>query len=379
MVRWTLSGDATTVEADSKGLGELRFRVGEPTSLGIGQTYDSLSPAGANGIVGNTNQQHRTYFYAMADGEIGFNWDVFNLYDTSGSVGPAAKASLFTLDKVEVFSIDPADLSGATVEVNHGAVAPLNVAADGLTVEPTNVGRVDFSQDTDGPATGDTDGDWVAGDFTFLVDRLTVSITSSQMSFAMTAGNGSFLGTLDTYGALYNDPDYPAAWPATTSILSSVDNSKLIRLDVWMSSPDGATVDNLLPVGRIGIQTGAWGETADISAAPFTLQGRASYHVFEGHNRDRLDVGASVPAVLDLQTAPRQYTVFMEPMVRVSGASTVDVHPTIDFYAFAANTTAGDPNPDSNEANRAGTVNVHRVVMTTYDSPADTATNQACP
>jgi hypothetical protein len=385
MVRWTISGDATTTQSNSIQLPQLRFRVGEASTNGVGQTDDTVVTRGANNITTNATQQQRTYFFAHDDAEIGFFWDVFNFWDTNGTAStPTADQSQYSLSQLEVFCLNPNDLSSEVMVLNNGASSVTLSTSDGITTTPPTDSYAAFDVDTDGPLTGDPAGDWWGRVNNFAGTRASASVDGSSLRFDVAAGNGHFLGQWDTYMHVGNQPDfgaaYPAnAWPNITEIISGVPNSRIIRLDVWMRSPNGASANNDLPITRIGLNTDVWGESGDKSAVPFTLQGRACYHAFDASNRTRPDVGDLVPAAMALETASRQYTMFMEPNIKATGATTIDCFPTVDCYAFASNTLAADPNPITNEATREGAIIIDRVVVRTYALPSNIDTVDACP
>lgn len=374
MIRWTVQVQAATQSATSPQVPDVRFRVGEASALGLGQAHDVLPAPGANGIVGAGVQEHRSYYYAPvgtpAGAEIGFMFDSFDFYQGTGGGFFTEGASDYGLDlqKIEVFSFDRAALDGETVELNAGA-ASVPTTADGTTAPAGAAAFTQFNQ----PG-GQTSGDWEFRGTTFVStgtsNRNPSGVFSAdKLSMSLVAGNHNAIGVWDTRGFVARQDPVNFAPPSTADeIVADIPNEKILFVDAWLSSPQGSSANNHLPVMRVGFQTDVYGETGLIQATPFPqiTQGRTAYIEFRGWNRtDAEDVGSVIPSTNGLATAPKRYTAVMEPMVRAG--STIDVRPFVQYWSFptnfAPNNAAEDDRLD------AGTMEIHRVVVTSYDRP----------
>lgn len=344
MARWTMSGS----NVPAPHTPDVRFRMGEATALGVGQTSDQLIHNGANSIVNGT-KTHLSFWYAHAAGEIGFLFDVFDYYTTANTTNHPNGHSNYTLtmDKLEVFSLDPDQLGGGSVLLNQGGAVTL---AAGEVAPPSG-------------ETGFATGTWhiiEAENLGTGNGRLSESFTASQASFTLVAGNNNVLGIFDTF---------PVASGTGNEILNDIPNDTLLRVDVWMSSPQGAAANNNLPIVRFGIQSDAWGESGQL-APTIISQGRVNYYTFYGWNRNMVDVGETLNPVMALNSAARRYTMFFTPNLH-SGAATIDVRPAVEMYSFPQYSSTENADVTLNpDPFMAGTINVHRVVVTSYPLPA---------
>lgn len=351
MARWHVIGS----NVPSPHVADVRFRIGETTTLGIGQQSSHLSINSANQIVGSTPMEHRSYFYAHDDGEIFFFFDVWDAYTAANTTELPNGHSNYTmaLDRIDVLSFDPADLGSGTILLNHGGEVSL---AEGEVAPPPG-------------ATGfDADSVWGYREFEFAgAENRAVSPASSaeELSITLTPGDGSALATWDTLVHLLNSNADPTM---REEIITGVENDKLVRVDIWMSSPQGNSENNNLPSVRFGIQTDAWGPSGSLS--PIIYQGRSEFHTWHAWNRTVLDIGQDVPPVMALQTGNRRFTMFFEPNIRAAGADAIDFRPVWQVYSFPIIRASDISDPQINpDPFMQGTVRLRRIVVTVYDRP----------
>lgn len=380
MIRWTVSVPAAFQSATSPQIPDVRFRVGEATNLGIGQAHDVLPAPGANGIVGAGVQEHRSYFYAPANtpsgAEIGFMFDVFDFYQGTGGGFHTEGAANYGLElsKIEVFSFDRGDLQGANIEMNHGAAT---VTTADSTTPPS--GSSPFTQFN--LATSQTTGDWENRNSSFTQPTSnrnpSGTFAADLLTMSLVAGNHNAIGEWDPRGfVLKQDPSF-APDNTANEIVSDIPNSKLLFVDAWLSSPQATTANNHLPVMRVGFRTDVYGETGLSQASPVRqiTQGRVAYIEFRAWNRtDAEDVGDLVAPTNALEANAKRYTAVMEPQIRTG--STIDVRPFVQFWSFPLDLTA-TPGSFRDDRSDAGTMRIHRVVITSYDLP--TLPDSNCP
>jgi hypothetical protein len=377
MIRWTTTVQPACLSALSPQTPDVRFRVGDPTNLGLGQAHDVLPAPGANGIVGSGTHVHRSYYYAPsntpANAEIGFMFDVFDFYQGDGGGFYTEGAANYGLDlqKMEVFSLQRDELAGETIELNAGNPSAF-ATGDGTT--PPTAGATPFTLFDF--TTAQHSGDWEFRASSYVSDgssnRNPARLFSpNKLSMSLGTGSENVIGTWDTRGfVLRQKPDNFAPQSTAKEIVSGIPNNKLLCVDAWLSSPQGSASNNHLPVMRLGFSTDMFGETGLSQDSPrrYIMQGRVSYSEFRAWNRtDAGDLFVSVPSTLALGTTPRRYTAVMEPMIRAG--STIDVRPFIQFWSFPLDLTA-TPDTFRDDRSDAGTMEIHRVVITSYDLPA---------
>lgn len=353
LVRWSASGATGTAVQ----MPQVRFRAGEPTNFGIGQTSDELIQNGANAIVNGAAVQN-SWFYAHDDGTMGMMVDVFDFYAASigTTIYPQGHSDYaLTVDKVEVFETTVDQLQNPAVVVNEG-VATMSLAS-GEADAPAGATAFDAAVWADSVISLSAPS---SPRFSTAIDGngyLTITTTAS-------ASNG--IAGWDTLNYLLNSSG-TAGVPDLTDeeIVTGVTNDQVVILQVWMSSPEGAVANNNLPTVRFGFQTDAWGETGS-AGSPIVSQGRTMFHTFEAWNQSGLDVGDTVgSAEMALASGAKAYTAVFSPNVRAG--STIDLRPVVQAYSYPIFSDAvGDSN--TNPAPRmAGTVEIQRVVLTVAD------------
>jgi hypothetical protein len=350
MYRWTVSNSRTQAQV----LGEvtnIRFRMGADDDRNVGNALDEFD-TGANNIAGN--RTIRSYFYAHAAGSLIGAVDVVDV--ATDDIGTD-----ITLSQLEIFRFSRTDLEalGGTVVFNQGAAS--FTTADGTT--PPG-----------GSAAFDLTNVWVANQLNANAGAV------GSVRPIQTTGSGANVLVLDataTNAAANNFGFWDTTNGQFTDFVNefAVDNGQLAVLDVWMNSPDAATVNNNLPSARIQIQGNRAFNGADQGVA--NSQGRAASLNFATDNRTPTDALSNPnPSLLALATTSKRYTAAFEPQL-VSGETELEGLALIGMTAF-------DCFPDFNENGLAddfgidgdqnGTFNIERVVVTVYDLPADTFT-----
>lgn len=352
VARWNVSGSSIP----STHVADVRFRMGEATTLGFGQQSSHMTLNSSNQIVGGSPLEHRSYFYAHEDGEILFLYDVFDFYTAaSTSVFPNGHSNYtLTLDRLDVLSFNPADLGAGTVLLNHGGAVSLAAGEDAPPSGETgfNTTTVWGYQENENAGSANR--------------QVTPGQSAGELSVTMTAGDGSAIATWDTLPFLLNSNTDPAL---RQEIITGVQNGKIVRVDFWISSPQGGTANNNLPIVRYGIQTDAWGPSGQLSPTVI-FQGRTEFHTWTAWNRVGPDVGQDVNPVMALQTGDRRYSLFFEPNIRAAGADAIDFRPVWQAYSFPIIRQADISDPLINaDPFMQGTVRVRRVVVTSYDHP----------
>lgn len=349
MYRWTVSNARTQGQV----LGEvtnIRFRMGSDDDRNVGNALDEFD-RGANNIAGN--RTIRSYFYAHANGSIIGAIDVVDI--ASDDIGTD-----LTLSQLEIFRFSRADLEalGGTVVFNQGAAS--FTTGDGSTPPAAS-------------ATFDLANTWSFG---HLNPPASAAGTVRPMQSTGSGANVLVIDATATNAAANNF----AFWDTTNGQLTdfvnefAVDNGQLAVLDVWMNSPDAATVNNALPSARIQIQGNQIFNSADQGAA--NSQARAASLNFATDNRTPTDALSNPnPSLLALGTTSKRYTAAFEPQL-VSGETELEGLALIGMTAFdclADFDENGQPDLGiDGDAN--GTFQIERVAVTVYDLPADTFT-----
>lgn len=428
MVRWTISADAATQtaaatsrRAASVQTPQIRLRTGEGSTLGNGQNQDYWGPVGLNAIV-EANQEVRSYFYAKEGG----NYDSvegladFGLGDPNGVTSAAwgadddapvvmgmffdildtvTSADAFassvggqrlygmTLSQIEVYSTTRDQLSGEQVVFNQGVLSFSTAAGEPA---PPATGYAQFNLDWwDSRAEGN------AAQVVMTPaneDTIGVGSTNSPLTIGFNAGGQFALGNWDTrdYAA---GTFFSADGQGVGDEVVDIDNDRLIAIDVWLSSPQGSTPNNLVPgviengesAIRLGFTTEIWGGTGpssefgeDDPAMPGTnnvwRQGRSGLFHFSGTNRTgQYDTAYVMPPTYALGTAARKITAFYEPQCidDLDGIDSLSLRPVIQAYVIPS-VASGSGVPSINS-----TIQIQRVVISTYD--LDLPTSAICP
>ncbi len=364
MARWTMSDDSVTTAANAPQVPQVRFRLGESTDYGSGVAYDGFSYNGANSIaLDNGTRTHRSYYYAHANGEIGFGYDMADYFNgASANIGliyPNGHRDYgLSLHSVEVFSFDRADLTDEQVEFNQGESSATITLAGGQPTPPGGAVNYDATA-------------WEGPLRVFQESGTTRPITMTNggdvLSIDLSQGDSAVTAQWDTYKYAASPLIIAGGLDNGTEIVSAVPNDRLIIMDTWLSSPDAAVSSNTLPVVRIGLTTDVWGESG--STAPQILQGRFSFFQFRGSNYINEHVGVQVPADIALETGARRYSVIMEPQIQ--NFNTIDVRPQIDITTYPLFARTDFTATNLNTAFDEGQLDINRVVISTYQLPAD--------
>jgi len=421
MVRWTLSADAATQTAAATSrlaasvqTPTVRLRTGEASALGNGQNEDIIGPVGANAIV-QANQEFRSYFFAKEGGNydtdevlvdfgqpgslitnpawgsdddapvvVGMYFDILDEITSAdafaASVGGQRLYGL-TLSQVEVLSTTRGELSGEQVVFNQGVNS--FTTAPGEPAPPSDLyaqfnldwwdSRAIGARVTQTPANEDTPG---------------IGSTNSPLAIVIATGTTAAVGTWDTRDYAADTIIGSADGLNNGQEVVNIDNGKLIAIDVWMSSPQGGAANSPIPgqatggtsALRIGYTTEFWGGTASGTFGPGTVsgggqndpnmpgannfwrQGRAGQFNFSGTNNPaQFDTAYVMPPTYALQTTARRITAFYEPQCYddLDNVNSLSLRPVVQAYAI--------PNGAGDVANINCTINIQRVVVTTYD------------
>jgi hypothetical protein len=349
MYRWTVSNARTQGQV----LGEvtnIRFRMGADDDRNVGNALDEFD-RGANSIAGN--RTIRSYFYAHAAGSLIGAVDVVDI--AADDIGTD-----LTLSQLEIFRFSRTDLEalGGTVVFNQGAAS--FTTADGTTPPA-------------GSTTFDLANTWSSGQLNPNAGA------AGSVRPMQTTGSGASVLVLDAT-ATNADANNFGFWDTTNGQFIdfvnefAVDNGQLAVLDVWMKSPDAATVNNVLPSARIQIQGNRAFNGADQGDA--NSQGRAASLNFATDNRTPTDALSNPnPALLALALTSKRYTAAFEPQL-VSGETELEGLALIGMTAFDCFPDFDeDGQPDLGiDGDANGTFQIERVAVTVYDLPADTFT-----
>lgn len=378
MARWTFNGTGgPATQADSPKLPLVRIRIGAADAFGNGVQYDGFPTNGLNTIVGN--RVHRSYYYSHSASKIGFAYDLVDYWDPGNTaVYPNGNINYtLELSKLEVFSFDRSQLTGATVLLNQGDTSTF--ATSDSTTPPS--GAVAFQSPAATPAvTLPAAGTIWWGrvsreNFTTGTRGFAVSGNGSKLSMTAATGMEGALLSWDTYGTLLGNT---AIGAAPQEIIQGVANNKLVFMDAWMSTTAGANhaIGNL----RIGMNSDIYNGTTALSAS----QGRFVYHLAYATNRTLAGTdfndGQPITSGMALSAVPRRWTIAYEPQLVAASTTTLSLRPAIDLYSYPVVLPASDNRPVWNPYYDAGTVDIHRVVITTYDPPSDlTSVGSDCP
>lgn len=293
---------------------DYRFRSGDTGVNGIGNLSDELLDNSASGLGDTDSKVHRSYFYAHVDGSgygegfndraINLNFDVLDLFTGALNAGSALQ-----LDKVEVASFDPADLGDGTLLVNQGGIAGTDFTlAAGQMAPPA--GAVDFG------------AEWWSQDVNvdFGIPGRPVSFVPDGVELPGTPVPAGTKALQINYGA--EAVDTVAKWTTIPAALTDVPNGNLVVMDVWLSSTDGATANNLLSETRISLLS--------------TDAGRGALFSFRADNNttdNGEENGMLAPAPLALETGAKMYRVMMEPQ---SILGTATIVPAIEAILYDA-------------------------------------------
>lgn len=398
--RFTVEADAATrtaagVDESTAGYSTVaaqiplvRFRAGEASQLGNGNTSTEFADNGLHNIINERTVD--AYHYVKEAGTYstgtaiisGYFMDIVDIYAASnaGAALPNGQVDYgLTLKKLEIFetpiSADRSELSNATVIYNTGAstLSPIDgsgvhLSSDSLTPFDALTGTANFGGASE----------WWGRDNQEIAGKpansrnVTVTGTASALSAAISAGDGSYHAVWDTVNYAINN----------TAEVAVVDNNKLVEIAVWYSSPQGSTTDNNLPgisggLIRIGYQSDRYGGAAvDAIDSTLRVHGRAGYFSFNASNRTLQDVGYDMGTPYAAATSPQMVSMFFAPNLVEAAASQLHFRPALEAWSFPLNlrTATGFTTPPANDAFTAGTITWHRVIIRTYDLPVPPAT-----
>jgi hypothetical protein len=268
-----------------------------------------------------------------------------------------------TLEKVEVFRFLRASLTDEQILYNQGGIDGVNFTLAGGEASVPLTGIADYD------LTAWSGSNRVSQEST-TIRPITMTGGAKVLSMSIGQGDSSALATWDTYQYAVDGSIFPGGQGNAAEVVPNVPNNRLLFVDAWLSSPQGATPDNLLPVVRVGLQTDIWGESGSIS--PQILQGRFVYRQWRASNHTLEDVGVPVPAVLALETNARRYTAIMEPQVH--NFDTISVRPTVEMFSYPYISRAQFPDVNTNDGFDEGQIDIHHVTVSSYELPADVET-----
>lgn len=385
MVRWNLTSPNTPASATRLPLAQLL--VGASDGGGIGRTSLEFGNNSFNNLVSPTVGEAfdiRQYFYAHGAGDLGF---FINLFDTATVNTPeftnadGHQGHDITINRVDVFEVNTAGLTGESVLFNQGA-ASVTLAA-GQTIAPTSTGQELFDLDiwagrdqlsfiaaAHGASANRnsslTPDNPISGTGTVVTPT---NATASRLSFTHGTGNGPTFIQWDTFNSLTTitgDPDPVRANPREVLELTEGD---LVFMDYYLS----ATGSNAtLPFTRVGVQSdnipvGGLPTVASVSGLVgfMQMEPRPGGIARTGNPIDpALPVGTqAIPAVPFDSTGSRLLRFVFE--VQLTSTPGIDrsapnyaARPTFQSYVIPGGAL---------ESGAQGTVNLDRVVVTKYD------------
>lgn len=382
MIRWDLSTPFTTSQGAQLPLAQLI--VGETGAYGLGRSLVSFDNNGDNNLVG-ANLAFRQYFYAHDSGDIGF---FMNLFDQATAGTTAANEGFpqghvghnVTINRVDVFEVQTAGLTGESVIFNQGqasvplvsgeptppatGVAQFDLDAwtgrDGFAGIGTNAARnVSFTPSVplNGAGTARPDTGAVA-------DILSMTIGAT--------GAGPLNMIWDTFNTLSINGSEPAV-DASISEIFELDEGTLVFMDYWLSAT-GSTAQ--LPFTRVGM--GSANVIPGGGTDNDSIQGYVAFQEFTPRSTvfGLADGTTAAPAIgLQAGSARRARLVWEVQLTTSAGATgggQYAFRPVMESFVIPAATP-------SDESNAIGTVNLHRVVVTTYDPPTGAETASVPP
>jgi hypothetical protein len=323
LTRWFVSGDS---------LGDqpaMRLRTGYPDAGAIGEATSEL--LAASGVPSGLGSIHRTYFYAHNKGLMAFGFDV----EHSSEPGSVLDA---TLSRIEVASFKRDSLTGEMVRFYEGGRAGEDFKVLSANDVPPADGRREFSQDWTLHADG--------------VDAPMASVTPGALKTEVLVAEGTSLLT----------------WTGPEMI--TVPSDKLVVMDVWLSSPDGALEEGDLQTRLSLTNTGS---------------GRIESFTFDPRAGNPAIGDEASTSAIPVGSQSRRYTVILDP--QTVGADAVEVLPMIELLASTAGESmAGDDllvdpvdarhfdegnAPTTETKVSGGRMQIDAVVITTYDLPAE--------
>lgn len=308
----------STASADATALPTVRFRVGQNSLSGAGVASTEILETSPNHITSSTTEPFRAYYYAHADDTAMVTMDALDL-------SPTYSIDI-TLNYVDVLTFNRESLQNGVVAFNQGSSA-VTVASGQL-----------------GPPAGETGFDTALWDTTNGGNLLNITTTEATDKLTFT-GNGNGQGRWNhlTWETKTNN--------APASAVEDVAAGKLVVLDAWLSA---ATAKTNYPGVRLMLSSPVNSTEMD------DLQQLASYFEFNG--------GTDAGNLLSLESASKRYTAILESQLLDENA-VMDVQVLI--YALFYDVSVSGSNFVNNAS---GTINVDRVVVTTYDAPSDVAT-----
>lgn len=389
MAQWYITGTATPGNVDNQP--GVRFRMGDSAYWGIGQSTDEYLDKTSSSF-DNVERAHRTYFYAHGDGDMAFYFDIVDISSNNDGIE-------WSLDRLEVFSFDPADLTGETLVANEGGTGfstlagqtPPAAAPTPFTIEAAfgDGGVWGFenliSRDFDA---GVTLGANDYNDTASAADRVATSTGSGASVLSMQlaanpAQQGQTLVSWDTRG-YFNANSAPFGPGDANEWLDDVDTDKLYRADFWLSSTAASAS---LPPGRVFVANfidnapvtgGVLGESDGADARYFSFQFDSSTREYTDEGKgwfDAFNSPSTTPgkiSVMPFGTSARRITMFFEPQVVANTRGLIDLRLGVDMFAFDS-----FYNPAFVAGTDNGTWNLHRVAVRSYDLPG--AVTGSCP
>jgi len=381
LTRWSLVSPLT--DANILQLPLLDISVGSSTEYDLGRSFKSIGAGVLANLAGD--QSYNIYFYAHDAGEVGFQIAAFDVFGNTSDNYPAGHVGHnIGVDKVEVFAFSENDLTGETYLMNQGGVAN---AGDFIP----SVDEFATIDDTDYEGEFDLDI-WMWTDeqqgfrdaLGASADRNTTSTpvnpvtfrpnednTASVLTTSVDTGNGFVQPYWSTLGTIFvNDGDTPVPTFSATE-------DELVFLDFWVSSPD-ATV---FPQVRVGYQTSQLdpvGTEYQVNGTPIAL-GLAGFNVFTAAPQPLLrSDGSGSDQALALGSGARRARYVFQPQITWAGISGLTGDTTAQPFIpraelYSAPGPFGAPAPVVQE-DREGTLRLHRVIVKTYDLPADVDT-----
>ena len=349
-----------------KGPGRMpaqRLPHGEKTQAGLGLAIDQVTDLSANHIVEGTERDHRVYFHAMASGRgedhgaqfadrnLTFGVDVIDILG-----GLLTDDVTLELRKLEVLSLDLADLGPGTVVLNQGGEPGTDFVLAAGTPEPP-------------PSPDPFSPEWV---FSSLIDsypliapqRVAMGQRGSgdrALSMQHAAGAGNTVAGWDT--RLTRNQDLP-------EIVSAVPNDSIVVAEFYLSASHDPNTARPAETRVMLSDTVTEGRSAE-----FRFRAAAG-DVPDGQTTG--DTGLAPGATTGLQSAASRHVVILEPQcqsnpeVGLRLGAFVSLFDSFQFADLSTDppgvfTLGGEPFVFSAMSN--GKMTIHRVVVTVYPRP----------
>jgi len=379
MVRWNLSTPTDIADVEQLPLAQLI--VGETGSFGVGRSLLSFDGNNLNNLAGSSIA-FRQYFYAHDAGEIGFFINVFDSVSAGAPGFPAGHTGHdVSVESVEVFTVNTAGLTGENVVFNQGQTSVPLVSGEpappstGLEEFDLNFwyGRDQFAfiADNTGDAADSRNASFTPNTpFVGVGQPYTApNTTASTLSYTLGQGDGPAFIIWDTLGSSQIDSSSGDPTIANPREVLTAPEGTLVVMDYWLSAT-GSTAQ--LPFTRVGMASQNIYPTSTSITATDPIQGYAAYMEFNPDSTaDGLANGTSVNPAIGFQagSARRARLVWEVQLTSTATDSgTYAFRPTVESFVIPAGVSGGG----ASQAN--GTINIHRVVVTTFDKPAGAET-----